>query len=269
MKGIFWNIRGFNQLGRKFSLEHLIRDNHVQFIGVQETKKEDFSISFLKNLAGAASFTWNFLPAVGTAGGILVGTRDDYIVVSNVNLHTFDVSCHLLAKNKNFSWKLVVVYDPAYDDKKVDFIDELHRIMASWQGRVLMGRDFNSSRFTSDKNNGRINQRFVDCLTDWINRWDMIELNPSNKKYTWSNNQNNLVLAKLDSILVTTNWEVVVPLVRVTALPKDISDHNPLLVDFGYGGAFGKKKFRFEKWCMELVTLHASLGILWKLGRIR
>jgi hypothetical protein len=56
---------------------------------------------------------------------------DDCIVINNVKLHSFVVSCHLLDKKKNFSWKLVVVYGPAYDDKKVDFIDELHRIMDS------------------------------------------------------------------------------------------------------------------------------------------
>jgi exonuclease III len=39
MKGIFWNIRGLNMPGRKLSLEALIRDHRVDFVGVQETKK--------------------------------------------------------------------------------------------------------------------------------------------------------------------------------------------------------------------------------------
>jgi exonuclease III len=132
MRGIFWNIRGLNQPGRKLSLEHVIRTNHVDFIGVQETKKEEFSDSFLKNLTGAASFSWIFLPARGTAGGILVGARDDSLIVNNVRMHNFSVSCHLSDKRKGFSLKLVVVYGPSYDDKKVDFIDELHGNMASW-----------------------------------------------------------------------------------------------------------------------------------------
>jgi hypothetical protein len=74
---------------------------------------------------------------------------------------------------------------------------------------------------------------------------------PQIKIYTLCNNQSNPVLAKLDRIFVTTGWEAAMPLVRVITLPKDISDHNPLLVDFGYDGSFGKKKFRFEKWWME------------------
>jgi endonuclease/exonuclease/phosphatase family metal-dependent hydrolase len=40
-------------------------------------------------------------------------------------------------------------------------------------------------------------------------------------------------LAKLDRIFVSTDWEVGFPLVKITALPNNISDHNPLLVDSG------------------------------------
>jgi hypothetical protein len=59
---------------------------------------------------------------------------------------------------------------------------------------------------TLDKSNGRINQKFVDCFNDWINRWDLIELNPSNRKYTWSNNQACPILTKVDRIFVSTDW---------------------------------------------------------------
>jgi exonuclease III len=75
MKGLIWNIRGLNQPGRKICLEKLIRDNRVDFVGIQETKKEDFFSSFLKNLSCPTVFEWHFLPAKGTAGGILVGVR--------------------------------------------------------------------------------------------------------------------------------------------------------------------------------------------------
>jgi hypothetical protein len=49
----------------------------VDYIGFQETKKENFSRSFLKSILGNRDFEWNFMPAVGTAGGILVGLNKD------------------------------------------------------------------------------------------------------------------------------------------------------------------------------------------------
>jgi hypothetical protein len=42
--------------GRKLSLEHIIRDHKLDFVGVQETKKEVFPINFLKNLSCPACF---------------------------------------------------------------------------------------------------------------------------------------------------------------------------------------------------------------------
>jgi exonuclease III len=69
MKGLIWNIRGLNQPERSLSLGQLIRSNHVDFVGIQETKKEEFPQNFLKNLVSPIVFSWHFLPAKGTVGG--------------------------------------------------------------------------------------------------------------------------------------------------------------------------------------------------------
>jgi hypothetical protein len=77
MRGIFWNIRGLNNLGRNLCLGNLIRSNRIDFIGIQETKKDSFHPSFLKNLTTPAVFKWDFLPANGTVGRILLRVRED------------------------------------------------------------------------------------------------------------------------------------------------------------------------------------------------
>jgi hypothetical protein len=157
----------------------------------------------------------------------------------------------LQERAQNFSWKLLVVYDPAYEDKKVGFIDELHSIVTSWQGPMPIGGDFNLCRYAADKSNGRINKKFANCFNNWINRCALIEFNLVNRKFTWSNNQAIPILAKLDRVFASPNWEMAYPLVRVTALPREISDHSPLLDDTSGNQRFGKKKFRFEKWWLE------------------
>jgi hypothetical protein len=89
-------------------------------------------------------------------------------------------------------------------------------------------------------------------INDWMNKWWLIELNPVNRKFTWGNNQENLVLAKLDRIFVSTDWEAKYPLVKVVGLAKGTSDHTPLLVDSGDMKNLGsRKRFRFEKWWLE------------------
>lgn len=157
----------------------------------------------------------------------------------------------ILDKKTGFSWKLVVIFGSPYEEGKQEFLDELHSVMVSWSGPVILGGDFNLVRFSSDKSNGVINHRWADAFNDWVSKWGFLELSPSNKLYTWTNNQDNLILAKIDRISVTTDWESAFPLARVKALERPPSDHNPLLVDSGNNIFFGKKKFRFEKWWLK------------------
>jgi hypothetical protein len=45
MKGLFWNIRVLNKPGRNLALGQVIRENQLDFVGVQETKKEVFCLA--------------------------------------------------------------------------------------------------------------------------------------------------------------------------------------------------------------------------------
>lgn len=55
-------------------------------------------------------------------------------------------------------WRLVSVYGSAYDQFKMDFINELHNLLTGWAGPTLVGGDFNLIREASDKSTGAINQ---------------------------------------------------------------------------------------------------------------
>lgn len=52
-------------------------------------------------------------------------------------------------------------------------------------------------------------------------------------------------------IFVTTDWESDFPLARVKSLDRQPSDHNPLMLDTGDNGYFGKQIFCFEKWWLQ------------------
>jgi hypothetical protein len=142
---------------RKLSLEALIRDHRVEFVGSRRQKRRSFLPLFLKKLTCPSIFVWEFLPAKKTTGGILVGVREDSFLMSNVSILNFSISCMLLDKKTTMSWRLVIVYGSPYDEGKPEFIDELHLVLSKWQGPTIMGGDFNLCRFASDKSNGRVN----------------------------------------------------------------------------------------------------------------
>ena len=58
-----------------------IAKSNPDFIGFQETKCEMISEGLLKTIDKFNSFTWHFLSAKNTAGGILVGVKNDIFEV--------------------------------------------------------------------------------------------------------------------------------------------------------------------------------------------
>jgi hypothetical protein len=92
----------------------------------------------------------------------------------------------------------------------------------------------------------------------------LIELDPPNKAFTWTNNQENLIMARIDRIFVTTDWEAAFPLARVKALERPPSDHNPLLLNTGDNMQFGKRKFRFEKWWLSKEPFNEVISKAWE-----
>lgn len=52
MIGAFWNINGLGKSGRKQYVIDFIKNNDLDFVGIQETKKEEFGIEYLNALAG-------------------------------------------------------------------------------------------------------------------------------------------------------------------------------------------------------------------------
>jgi len=93
----------------------------------------------------------------------------------------------------------------------------------------------------------------------------LIELDLRNRKFTWTNNQDNLVMARIDRVFISTDLEAAFPLARVKALDRIPSDHNPLLVDLGDNAFYGKKRFRFEKWWLQEENFRQVVDKAWSI----
>jgi hypothetical protein len=128
----------------------------------RKQKKEKFSKSFLKIILGKRNFEWNFLPAVGTAGGILVGINSDIFEVLYCDIKYLSVSTTARIRSSGVDIRLTTVYGSPYEEGKDAFISELHELFLSWDGPAMIGGDFNMVRSQSDKSNGVIDFKWVD-----------------------------------------------------------------------------------------------------------
>jgi len=97
---------------------------------------------------------------------------------------------------------LVTVYGPAQEDKKDQFLTELAQICSNKKYHMLIGGDFNILKFSSEKNKSFHNNKHSDIFNSIINSFELRDLDISGGRFTWSNNQENPTLEKLDRILI-------------------------------------------------------------------
>jgi endonuclease/exonuclease/phosphatase family metal-dependent hydrolase len=93
----------------------------------------------------------------------------------------------------------------------------------------MIGGDFNLVRAQSDKSNGNVDFRWVDRFNAWVDMWSLIEIGLTGRSFTWSNNQENRIMSKIDRIFVSTEFEALFPLASARALPRIGSDHTPIV----------------------------------------
>ena len=244
----FFNIRGITAPDRKQCIEDTTIPLLVDYIGFQETKKENFTNSFLKNVLGNRDFNWKHLPAIGTAGGILVGISNDVFEVINWEVKKFTVSTVAKIRSCGTVIRLTTVYGSPYEEGKQLFISELHELFLNWDGPAIIGGDINLVRCQADKSNGVVDFKWVDKFNAWIDMWALIEIGLAGRNFTWSNNQVDAIRSRIDRIFCNTSFDALFPLAHARALPRLGSDHTPILWDSGAGQIPKKSRFKYEKW---------------------
>jgi hypothetical protein len=211
-------------------------------------KKEMFTDTYLNGLSGSKQFCWNWLPSKGAAGGILLGVNIDMFEVGDWVIKNFSISCELVNKKDGFKSRICIVYGASSDDKREEFIDELHRLIDEIKVPVIIGGDFNLVRYKKDKSNGCVYFKWCDKFNEWIDKYGLLEIKLFGRSFTCSNNQENVVMSHIDRIFCNTDFDTKFPLGWVKALTRNPSDHVPLLWEAGQNQPKKVFRFKFEKW---------------------
>jgi hypothetical protein len=124
MIGSIWNIRGLNKTDRVKCLSDLVKNHKRDFLGIQETKKASFVDRELNAID--SNMNWNYIPVVGTAGGILLGFRNKIFEVLNWDNSQYCATAMVTNWENNFIWRIVVFYGSPYEDTKLEFIRDFN-----------------------------------------------------------------------------------------------------------------------------------------------
>ncbi|CAN6179481.1 unnamed protein product [Urochloa humidicola] len=83
-------------------------------------------------------------------------------------------------------------------------------------------------------------------------------------KFTWSNNQENPTLEKLGKALMSRDWEDIFPGVSIHKLPREVSDHNPLILTTSMPQPRKHLSFRFETSWMKHPDYKKRVAEIWE-----
>jgi endonuclease/exonuclease/phosphatase family metal-dependent hydrolase len=131
------------------------------------------------------------------------------------------------------------------------FLRELRGIKQQVHPQWLMVGDFNMIYKEQDKSNGRLNMRLMTRFRRTLNHLEVKELELVGKHFTWSNNQAEPTLTRIDRAFYTPSWEEAFSNPILQALSSSISDHCPLLLIPFCTPSF-KPKFRFESFWTQM-----------------
>ncbi|KAJ0575090.1 putative RNA-directed DNA polymerase [Helianthus annuus] len=233
--------------------------NGVDFLAIQETKitvAEGFDYSLCW---GRGAVDCDMVEAVGRSGGI-ISLWDSKVFRKNTVVQdpNFLLTSGYLVEGGE-SINVLNVYAPQSVVDKRSLWDKLKSLIGSYQGLWVVLGDFNVVRRAEERKNSYFNHTSASDFKDFIDETELQEYCMRGSKFTFlAARDGKFKLSKIDRVLVCHNFFNKWPRASLRALPRELSDHNPLLltlveVNFGY------KPFRwFNSWleregCREVV----------------
>jgi hypothetical protein len=102
-------------------------------------------------------------------------------------------------------------------------------------------------------------------MFNWIiNSYGLREVDLNGGKFTWSNNQVDPTLEKLDRTLMNDKWEELFPMTNLRKRPRLMSDHNPLLLCTEQNQMKKSKHFSFESTWLKHPDFVPKITEIWE-----
>ena len=141
------------------------------------------------------------------------------------------VAARLSRRADGWSWVAASVYGPQTSARRMELWEDINELATTFQGiPVIIGGDFNVTLEAADRPNGLGGQDPGSTdFRDVLAQARLQEMGPSDCRFTWRGSTNPMARSRLDRFLCSVEMLEVFPSARVTALPRPISDHTPIM----------------------------------------
>ncbi|PWA52455.1 cytochrome P450 [Artemisia annua] len=216
------NQIGFKMNGKERDIESILANgehNKVTFLGLQETMTGTFDRFTVQSLWNNTPFEFVYNESNGTSGGILAVWDTTHFSLTDSLKGDGYLALHGRLRNIDPSF-LILLYYP-------------------W--------DFNEVRNETERLGTIFDKRSASFFNDFIHSTGICDLPMGGKRFTRMNNIGSKH-SKIDRFLVSNHFVHLWPNTNVLALPREFSDHTPILLKT-FAPDFGPTPFKlFNTW---------------------
>ena len=233
MNILSFNSRGLGSGVKRSAIRKLTLAHKVDILCIQETKKEFIDKKLCQYLWGDVNASWEFLPSINAAGGLLCIWNNDTFVVDRRIVGRGFILLEGTWTKDNKKVYITNVHAPCDIQGRRDQWEELKNLKAIYQdGPWCLLGDFNSirhhqERISSFQSVGSSTN--ISEFNSWIADMEVEEVRSVGRCFTWCR-PNGTVMSKLDRFLLSDEWLSQWPDTTQFVLDRDFSDHCPILL---------------------------------------
>ena len=228
MKCITWNVRGLRDANRRGIVGRCLREWGADIICLQETMICQADHSFWSTFGWGNAGASTSIAASGRSGGVLLAWNEGQFELISVWTGRHVAAARLAVWADGSQLIIASAYGPWVAQRQGELGEDISQLCSLFlEVPILIGGDLNVTIAPEDRPN---DQGGCDPgsaqFRDIINRCGLQEMGPADRRFTWRGPTSQ---SRLDRFLCSIELLERFPLALVTALPRPLSDHCPLL----------------------------------------
>jgi endonuclease/exonuclease/phosphatase family metal-dependent hydrolase len=225
-----WNICGLNSADKWIHMFAKIEESGASIVCLQESKKEDFDMNFIKSIAPRRLDKYAFVPSEGASGGLLIIWASNLFTGQVLLSECFGLAMQFQSTLSTDTFNVVNIYGPCEGILRENFIAWLYHLGISDEDLWLLVGDFNLYRFSDNRNKSGANINDMTMFNEVISYLGLIELPIKGRAFAWSNMQLNPLLEQIDWFFTSSAWTIKYPKTFVNPLARPTSVHVPCVI---------------------------------------
>jgi hypothetical protein len=233
MNVLSWNCRGLGKPRAVQTLRRLVRTKKPNLVFLMETKQVS---KFQESVRVKLGFEANFVvDSIGRSGGLAwLWNLETKVEVQNFSRR--HINATVLDDKTGKLWNFTGFYGNMETARRSESWAILRFLAKINPAPWLCVGDFNEITNVGEKSSSsykppRQMQEFKKVLEDC----QLLDLGFEGPRFTWCNDRygaSDFTRERLDRAMANDSWVGLFDMVEVQVLPRNISDHNPLLVSF-------------------------------------